>query len=293
MGRIANWALIVLLALPVLGVLLGKRTSGIEIADGILCAVVAVAVFLRVRIAYVAVIAMATISGAAALVRHEYLSALVAIVPIALAIYVRSKLQVREPPPAVTEVIPAAPPAQWQDLKLKEETRKMESSESRDWFMAVALFEQLQLIEPVLDDVAIAERLGTVWRDIQPDIAKKAFVLDADCVLALNGRIAKALDSEPGEFRDRAGWIKFVEECGPYEDDSNHVPNWIFAELYWKHVTRFRLATVWIFINALKQQRGEPLNRLSVPRLGDFLNSLSGAGPPISDGQTFFAQDYS
>jgi hypothetical protein len=109
----------------------------------------------------------------------------------------------------------------------------------------------------------------------------------------LNVRIAKSLNAEPGVFLNPEGWAAFTQELGSIEDDPGHIFNWIFSTLYWHHLTRFRLATVWLYVNALKLQHNFPVNRLSLSKLGDFLDSLSGSGPPIYDGQTFYAEGYS
>ena len=69
--------------------------------------------------------------------------------------------------------------------------------------------------------------------------------------------------------------------------------SWIFAALYWDHLSRFKLATTWFFVNAIRIQHGLPEYRLTLDKLGPFLGSLSGAGPPTSDGQTFYPEVYS
>jgi hypothetical protein len=107
------------------------------------------------------------------------------------------------------------------------------------------------------------------------------------------------------ELRDRWGWTlgrfatetaSFVGELknmGSIEDDPYHFCSWIFSALYWDHVTRFKLATAWFFTNAIRIQHKLPEYRVSLDRLGPFLASLSGSGPPIYDGQTFYPDDYS
>jgi hypothetical protein len=166
--------------------------------------------------------------------------------------------------------------------------------EARRLFMPVAVMEHHQAFHPELDTYDICERLGRLWREIRSE--KKNYGLDADEIWAFHARVASALSGEPGEFADRPGWRAFVDElcaAGTVEVQGGQAYNWIFAQLYWCHLTRFRLATVWLFVNALRLQHGHPLHHLSLEKLGSFLDSLSGAGPPISDGQTFYAEDYS
>jgi hypothetical protein len=168
--------------------------------------------------------------------------------------------------------------------------------EARRLFTPVSIMEHHQMFNPRLSQYDICERLGKLWKKMQEECKGKLFTLDADNILALNSRVALALNDEPGEFHDREGWLnvlKVVNELGSLEDDDGHVYNWIFSELYWQHLTRYRFATAWMLVNALNLQRGHALNCLSLPNLGSFLAALSGSGPPISDGQTFFAQQFS
>jgi hypothetical protein len=168
--------------------------------------------------------------------------------------------------------------------------------EARQLFKPIAVVEHHQMFNPNISTHDICERLGVLWKEVQKEAQSDAFSLDADIILALNARVALALSSEPGDFADRDGWQDFLsalDEVGSLEEDDGHVYNWIFAELYWQHLTHCRFATTWILINALNLQRGHEINRLSLENLGFFLDSLSAAGPPVSDGQTFFAQGYS
>jgi hypothetical protein len=168
--------------------------------------------------------------------------------------------------------------------------------EARQLFEPIAIVEHHQMFNPNISPYDICERLGVLWKEVQKEAKSDAFSLDADMILALNTRVALALSSEPGDFVNRDGWLDFLNELnemGSLEKDDGHAYNWIFAKLYWQHLTRFRFATTWILVNALNLQRGHEIDRLSLDNLGSFLDSLSGAGPPISDGQTFFAQSYS
>jgi len=171
-----------------------------------------------------------------------------------------------------------------------------EQCEARRLFMPIAVMEHHQMLHPQVDVYDICERLWGLWQQVAKEAGDMAYRLDAEVILALNARVAAVLGGEPGEFADRAGWSAFLDElreAGSLDEDDGHVCNWIFSQLYWQHLTRFRLATVWILVNALNLQRGRPLNTLSLEKLGSFLDRLSAAGPPIHDGQTFFAQDYS
>ena len=63
--------------------------------------------------------------------------------------------------------------------------------------------------------------------------------------------------------------------------------------LYWNHLTEFKLATAWLFVNRVETEVGFPVYHLKLERLGEFLESLSDAGPPVYDGQTFYPDRYS
>jgi len=168
-----------------------------------------------------------------------------------------------------------------------------EQREARKMFMPIAVIEHHNLIEPTVDAFDISDRLGEIWKEIQEEVKVKAFTLGADCVLALNERIAKSFNLAPGTFLKKEEWPSFIEECGSIEEDPSHVLSWIFSALYWNHLTKLKLSTVWLFINAIRIQHNLPENRLALDKLGSFLDSLSGSGPPIYDGQTFYPEDYS
>jgi hypothetical protein len=162
----------------------------------------------------------------------------------------------------------------------------------RQWFMAIAVAEHHQMTNPVLSTYDICDRLGPLWLEIRNEAQAKRFSLEPECIQKVNERIAKALDLDAGVFRNREGWASFIAECPGIDSDPYHVCSWIFSALYWDHLTRFKLATAWIFTNALRIQHTLPEYRLAVEKLGAFLHSLSGSGPPTYDGQTFYPDQY-
>lgn len=165
--------------------------------------------------------------------------------------------------------------------------------EMRAYFKAIAVVEHHVLSDSVLSVYDICDRLGQVWPEIQKEAHASAFTLDADCILALNTRIARSLDAEPGTFRNKGDWLSLVENCGDIDDDPSHVYSWIFSSLYWTHLSCFKLATAWVYVNALRIQHGYPEYRLATEKLGPFMESLCGAGPPLFDGQTFYPECFS
>jgi hypothetical protein len=107
----------------------------------------------------------------------------------------------------------------------------------------------------------------------------------------MNERIARSFGMDAGIFRNKEGWASFLDEGGNTEDGP--VYSWIFSTLYRDHLTKFRLSTAWLFTNAIRIQHKLPEYGLALDKLGAFLVSLSGSGPPIYDGQTFSPDDYS
>jgi hypothetical protein len=168
-----------------------------------------------------------------------------------------------------------------------------EQRELRQLFMPIAVVEHHQMLGPRLDVYDICDRLGEIWKEMQKEAETKSFTLDADCILGINERIAKSFNADPGSFLNKEDWLNFTDACGSIEEETSHTLSWLFSALYWHHLTHFKLATVWLFINALRLQYGFPEYRLSLDKLGTFLDSLSGSGPPLYDGQTFYPEDYS
>lgn len=168
-----------------------------------------------------------------------------------------------------------------------------EKLELRELFIPIAVVEHHQMPVPHLDVFDISDRLAGIWIEFKKETQTNLFTLDTSCILAINTRIAKSLNGEPGTFRDEEHWKPFIAACGRIEEDPAHVSSWIFSALYWKYLTQFKLSTAWLFINAFRLQHGFSTYRLSMNKLGAFLDSLSASGPPIYDGQTFYPEDYS
>jgi hypothetical protein len=160
-------------------------------------------------------------------------------------------------------------------------------------FRAIAVLEHHQMIDPVLDIYDICDQLHAIWLEVRREAEASTLTLDADCAQNINERIARSFGRNAGIFRDKEGFSCFVDECGSVEEDPSHVCSWIFSALYWNYLTQFRLSTAWLFVNAIRIQHKLPEYKLKRDRLGAFLESLSGSGPPLYDGQTFDPGGYS
>ena len=169
---------------------------------------------------------------------------------------------------------------------------------SRDMFMAIAAFERHQRLDNSLDQFDICLRLYDIWLQVSNDARTGTFTFEEDSVLSVNLLIANTLKGEPSIFQNSSDWSKFLEELQTIntieqhiKEDPAHTISWMFSQLYWKHISTFRLSTVFIYTNAIRIQYGLEENRLILDKLGPFLGSLSSAGPPISDGQHFYPDD--
>ena len=171
---------------------------------------------------------------------------------------------------------------------MNEQERKL-----RAQHLPIATVEHHAFTQPKLSTHDMAERVARVWREVEGEAESGALSLGVDCIMAINRKIAVSFDSEPGLFLDEEEWPGFVKACGSINDAPGQVLSWIFSALYWRHLTRFRFATAWLYINALRIQNGLPAQYLTMETLGPCLESLSGSGPPLFDGQTFYPDDYS
>jgi len=159
-------------------------------------------------------------------------------------------------------------------------------------YLAIATVEHHLLPHSSLSTYDIAERLVFVWRSIQEDMESGVLPLGVDCIRSISKRIAVSLESESGEFLDERKWLLFTDACGSITDNPEQVLSWHFSSLYWNHLTKFKFATAWLYMNGLRVHYGLPAIHLTLQNLGRCLASLSGSGPPLYDGQTFYPDDY-
>jgi hypothetical protein len=110
--------------------------------------------------------------------------------------------------------------------------------------------------------------------------------------MKINKSVTDALAQPEGEFQNEEQWAQLIEMSCDFEDDPGHISGWIFSALYWDHLTTCQFATAWIYTDALRGKYRLPPIELAIQDLGRFLQSLSGSGPPINDGQTFFPDEY-
>ncbi len=169
-----------------------------------------------------------------------------------------------------------------------------ETDKAREMFMAIAIVEHH--ISPLAkySTYDLCEIFEHVWKIIEKEAKHTKFALDISSVMTIHSELCNSVELEIGNFLNEEEWKNLIDECGDeIEEDPGHVISWIFSSLYWDHLTQLKLITAWLYTNALRVQQGLPIFRLSVGNIGDFLDSLSGSGPPIHDGQTFFPDTYS
>ncbi|MDH5731464.1 MAG: hypothetical protein OEZ58_20965 [Gammaproteobacteria bacterium] len=169
-----------------------------------------------------------------------------------------------------------------------------EVKEAREMFMAVAVIEHHISSLQKFSTYELCEKFADVWGIFEKKALSKEVKLDASYVMDINNEIANSLELEEGKFNKEEEWKNLLESCGDMlEEDPEHVISWIFSSLYWDHLTQVKLVTAWFYANSLRTQLDLPIFRLSTSNLGRFLDALSGSGPPIYDGQTFYPERFS
>jgi len=169
-----------------------------------------------------------------------------------------------------------------------------EVQKAREMFMAIATVEHH--ISPIskLSRYDLCEIFSILWISVEEQAKSNMITFDFTSVMKINNELGKSLGLEEGDFLKREEWKNLIDSCGDVIlGDPGYVISWIFSSLYWDHLTQLKLVTAWFYTNALRIQQGLPIFRLSVGHIGDFLGSLSGSGPPIYDGQTFYPDTYS
>lgn len=162
----------------------------------------------------------------------------------------------------------------------------------RKELLPIAIVEHHQMVYPALNVYDICDRLGLLSLEVRREAQTGAFTLEAACVAGMHARVARALGVDGGPFRNPQGWADLVGSFESITEDPAHIGSWIFSSLYWDHLTGCRLSTAFLFTNAIRIQHQLPEYRLDLGQLGAFLCSLSGAGPPIYDGQHFYPEYY-
>ena len=169
-----------------------------------------------------------------------------------------------------------------------------EVQKARKMFMPLAIVEHHISSLQSFSTCEICEILAKAWDSTEKLAKSKQFSFETSSVLEINGYLSKAFNLEHGEFLKEEEWgllIKETEEV--IEEDPLHILNWIFSTLYWDHLTQLKLITALFYTNALRVQYGLPVYFLAFDKIGSFLETLSGSGPPIYDGQTFFLESHS
>ncbi len=163
----------------------------------------------------------------------------------------------------------------------------------RDALSHLGIVEHHLIRDRTLSVFDICERLIPVQDavlNLEHDIS-----LDRQSVMKINNLVTRALGQPDGSFEREDDWQSFVsglEDAGGFEADPHHASGWILSSLYWDHLTVCRFASAWFFTDAFRVKYRIPPLQLVPQDIGAFLDSLSGSGPPIYDGQTFFPDEY-
>jgi hypothetical protein len=168
-----------------------------------------------------------------------------------------------------------------------------EFRQRRDALLHLGIVEHHLLRDRTLSVFDICERLIPIQDavlELDGDV-----ILDRSSVIRINNMVTRALGQRDGTFEREDEWqnlISGIEDGGGFDQDPAHASGWIFSSLYWDHLTLCQFASAWFFTNAIRAKYQIPPLQLAPHNLGQFLGSLSGSGPPINDGQTFFPDQY-
>jgi len=167
------------------------------------------------------------------------------------------------------------------------------SRQRRDELFSIGLIEHHRLRERTLSAYDISERLVPVQDAVYERYREVA--LDIASVMQINRSVTQALERPDGRFEREAEWqslLEGIEDGGGFSEAPGQGSGWIFSALYWDHLTECQFATAWFFTDVLRLQYQFPRLELPTKDMGSFLWSLSGSGPPLYDGQTFFPDKY-
>lgn len=168
-----------------------------------------------------------------------------------------------------------------------------EFRQRRDALLHLGIVEHHLLRDRTLSVIDICDRLVPVEDSVlklNGDIS-----LSDTFAMKINKMVTNALGQPDGTFEREDQWqslISGIEDSGGFQEDPAHCSGWIFSSLYWDNLTVCQFTSAWFFTNALRAKYQLPPLQLTPQNLGQFLDSLSGSGPPIYDGQTFFPDQY-
>ncbi|BDD10316.1 hypothetical protein FUAX_27480 [Fulvitalea axinellae] len=142
----------------------------------------------------------------------------------------------------------------------------------------------------------ICKNLNELWGSLRKEEREEKQLIDVDFILKINGLVAESLNITPRKtFKDAQAWDNVIEtETQEFSisEDKYHWRCWMFSELYWNQLETLKISTCWFFYNVFNLTYGLPEEWLVMGKIGDFLDSLSGSGPPLFDGQTFYPEEY-
>lgn len=159
--------------------------------------------------------------------------------------------------------------------------------------MALAVIEHHSSPLSKFSTYDICEILAELWKLTETRAHAGEIKVDFPSIKILHQQLCTAFDLEEGEFLEREIWEELVQYFdGDFADNPTTILNIMFATLYWQNLTQLRLITAWFYTSAIRIHKGEDVLFLDFVAIGEFLEALSGGGPPIFDGQTFYLEDY-
>lgn len=141
--------------------------------------------------------------------------------------------------------------------------------------------------DPALDAFSICARIVPARRRLG-SVGSLDDLLSPDSIGRFLNDLGAAMEGcAAPAFRDPEGWQGFlrdltvefsIEEIGFPEAGA-----YILSQLYRRHVTTFRLLSVWLILGAVGRVMGHQMPVVSDAGFGRLIRELSAGGPPIWD----------
>ena len=141
--------------------------------------------------------------------------------------------------------------------------------------------------------------LTNVWQQLKKQAERQAIDLTSESVHKINQAISSQFNTqENSTFRNLVAWNEFLNDTVADRDEYVSKTNisgteaWFIAILFHDHLEIFRLATAWMFINAINIQSDKPELNLSTTKLSKLKTDLRSAGFPDWDGENLRSHIY-
>ncbi len=159
--------------------------------------------------------------------------------------------------------------------------------------MPIVCFEHLQSANCITSDVGlsaveICDRIAPVRQRLETTEVETETLLSFEYILGLNDELVSTLENgKRAVFRDPEDWQSFLNELtiefSLSETSFSETGSYVLSQLFWSHLTSFRLLTAWLIVDQLAKCLEAPRLSISQQGLGLLVSHLSHGGPPIYD----------